>query len=200
MGAFFRSEWFKLVLALSILGSIVGLLYYAQYQAKVEEENYAKEKAAHPMSDDVTMKDYELKEVDDANKVRWILKAKSGLMETSTKNVNLVGVHMEYFDNDVVKMKVVAPRGIANDKTMHVELTCDDKEKVIAEGEAGKSRLETAKLELEKKNKFKATGGVNIVWAGVAKVTGDYATGRLGKADLEDLKIIGNTHAIIESQ
>jgi hypothetical protein len=55
------------------------------------------------------------------------------------------------------------------------------------------------KLELEKKNQFKATGGVNIAM-GVAKVTGNYATGRFGKKDLEDLKIIGNTHAIIASQ
>jgi len=54
-------------------------------------------------------------------------------------------------------------------------------------------------LELEKKNQFKATGGVNIAM-GVAKVTGNYATGRFGKKELEDLKIIGNTHAIISSQ
>ena len=58
--------------------------------------------------------------------------------------------------------------------------------------------METSRLELTKKNGFKATGGVNIVWSGVAKVTGDYATGVFGKKELEDLKIIGNTHAIIQ--
>lgn len=200
LAAFFKSDLFKLFLALGILGSIVGLLYYAQYQAKVEEEAFEKEKKAHPMSNNVSIDNYELKEVDDSNKIRWILAAKRGIMEADTKDVNLTGVQMNYFDGDVVKMKVVAPVGVANDKTHKVLLNSDAKEKVVAEGEAGKSRLETSRLELEKKNQFKATGGVNIVWAGVAKVTGNYATGRLGKSDLEDLKIIGNTHAIIESQ
>lgn len=200
LGAFFRSEWFKLVLALSILGGIVGLLYYAQYQAKIEEAEYEAQKKLHPTSDNVIIDNYELKEVDDSNKVRWLLAAKKGVMVPDTKDVNLTGVNMEYYDGDVVKMKVVAPIGVANEKTRKVSLKSDATQKVLAEGEAGKSRLETSQLELEKKNQFKATGGVNIVWAGVAKVTGNYATGRLGKADLEDLKIIGNTHAIIESQ
>lgn len=107
-------------LALGILGSIDGLLYYAQYQAKVEEEAFEKEKKAHPMSSNVVIDNYELKEVDDSNKIKWILAAKKGIMEADTKDVNLTGVHMNYFDGDVVKMKVIAPLGVANDKTHKV--------------------------------------------------------------------------------
>lgn len=104
------------------------------------------------MSSNVVIQNYELKEVDDSNKIKWILAAKKGIMEADTKDVNLTGVHMNYFDGDVVKMKVVAPVGVANDKTHKVLLNSDAKEKVVAEGEAGKSRLETSRLELEKKS------------------------------------------------
>jgi hypothetical protein len=41
---FLKSDWFKLVLALSILGGIVGLLYYAQWSATIEEKRSSKRK------------------------------------------------------------------------------------------------------------------------------------------------------------
>jgi hypothetical protein len=47
------------------------------------------------------------------------------------------------------------------------------------------------------KNQFLASGGVNIIWPGVAKVTGNEATGSLKSTDLKNLTIKGNTHAAI---
>jgi len=101
-------------------------------------------------------------------------------------------------DGPKVKMEVVAPMGKTNDKAQTVTLTATPQQKVIAKGEEGKSSLETQKLELNKKNQFTATGGVNIVMTGVAKVTGDRATGKFAKSELESLIIRGNTHSIIQ--
>lgn len=196
---FLKSDWFKLILALSILGGIVGLLYYAQWSATIEEKNFKAQRDANPTASNIAFTNYELKEVDDANHVRWILNAKTGTLIKDTKDVNLSGISMKFLDGDAVKMMISAPVGRANTETRHVELSSGQGQRVIAEGEEGKSRMEMEKLELEKKNQFKATGGVNIAM-GVAKVTGNYATGRFGKKELEDLKIIGNTHAIISSQ
>ncbi|MFA6210129.1 MAG: LPS export ABC transporter periplasmic protein LptC [Candidatus Obscuribacterales bacterium] len=196
---FLKSDWFKLVLALSILGGIVGLLYYAQWSATIEEKKFKEQRDANPTASNIAFTNYELKEVDDANHVRWILNAKTGTLIKDTKDVNLSGISMKFLDGDAVKMQISAPVGRANTETRHVELSSGQGQRVIAEGEEGKSRMEMEKLELEKKNQFKATGGVNIAM-GVAKVTGNYATGRFGKKELEDLKIIGNTHAIISSQ
>jgi hypothetical protein len=196
---FLKSDWFKLVLALSILGGIVGLLYYAQWSATIEEKKFKEQRDANPTASNIAFTNYELKEVDDANHVRWILNAKTGTLIKDTKDVNLSGISMKFLDGDAVKMLISAPVGRANTETRHVELSSGQGQRVIAEGEEGKSRMEMEKLELEKKNQFKATGGVNIAM-GVAKVTGNYATGRFGKKELEDLKIIGNTHAIISSQ
>ncbi len=193
----FRSEYFKLFLALGILGTLAGLMFYAQYQADKEEKEYQANRAQNPTAERVSVDNYELKEVDDSNRLRWKLSAKSGIFEKD-KKIHLTDICMQYFDGEKVKMKVIAPTGLANETNRQVELTSSDKQKVVAEGEEGKSRLETSRLELTKKNGFKATGGVNIVWSGVAKVTGDYATGVFGKKELEDLKIIGNTHAIIQ--
>lgn len=196
---FLKTDWFKLVLALSILGGIVGLLYYAQWSATIEEAKFKAQREANPTASNIAFTNYELKEVDDANKVRWILNAKTGTLIKDSKDVNLSGISMKFLDGDQVKMLISAPVGRANTETRRVELCSGQGQRVVAEGEAGKSRMDMEKLELEKKNQFKATGGVNIAM-GVAKVTGNYATGRFGKKDLEDLKIIGNTHAIIASQ
>lgn len=196
---FLKSDWFKLVLALSILGGIVGLLYYAQWSATIEEKNFKAQRDANPTASNIAFTNYELKEVDDANNVRWILSAQTGTLIKDSKDVSLTNISMKFLDGANVKMMITAPLGKANTDTHRVELASGPGQRVIAEGEAGKSRMDMEKLELEKKNQFKATGGVNIAM-GVAKVTGNYATGRFGKKDLEDLKIIGNTHAIIASQ
>ncbi|MBS1992714.1 MAG: LPS export ABC transporter periplasmic protein LptC [Cyanobacteria bacterium SZAS LIN-2] len=196
---FLKSDWFKLVLALAILGSIVGLLFYAQYQAKVEDAAYQKEIKLHPTAEKITIDNYELKEIDDNNQMRWRLQAKSAVLEPVTKDVVLTMINVEYFDAGAVKMKVLAPKGVANQLTHVVKLESLPKLSVVAEGQEGKSRLETKHLELTKKNQFIATGGVNINMSGVAKVSGDYATGVFGKSELQDVRIIGNTHAIIGS-
>jgi hypothetical protein len=194
---FLKSDWFKLVLALSILGSIVGLLVFAQYEAKEEDRKYAIERKLHPMAEKITIDNYELKEVDDFNHMKWRLQAKSAILEPVTKDVILTLVNVEYYDEGKVKMKVIAPKGVVNQNTHAVKLDCMPKINVVAEGEEGKSRLETKSLELTKKNQFIATGGVNINMSGVAKVSGETATGVFGKSELQDVKIVGNTHSIV---
>lgn len=193
----FKTDAFKLVLALAILGIIVGLMFYAQKQAEKEEKEYEANRKANPTADKISIDNYNLSEVDGENKVKWKLTAKSGVFEKD-KNVHLTDIVMQYFDGDQVKMQVSAPIGVANEDSREVKLDSTSKQPVVAEGEQGKSRMETKRLELTKKNGFKATGGVNIVVAGVAKVTGDMASGVLGKADLDGFKITGHTHAIIE--
>jgi hypothetical protein len=194
---FIRSDWFKLVLALSILGSIVGLLVFAQYTAKVEQDKYEKERKLHPTAEKITIDNYELKEVDDFNHMKWRLQAKTAVLEPVTKDVVLTMINVQYFDEGKVKMNVIAPQGICNQITHAVKLKCEPKINVVAEAEEGKSRLETKSLELTKKNQFIATGGVNINMSGVAKVSGDMATGVFGKSELQDVKIVGNTRSII---
>lgn len=194
----FKTEWFKLVLALAIAGSIVGLLWYAQWQAKTLTEEHAKELKENPGTENTTLENYELKEVDADNHLRWILTAATGVVDSATRDVTLTKISVKYMDGPKIKMEVVAPMGKTNDKAQTVTLTATPQQKVIAKGEEGKSSLETQKLELNKKNQFTATGGVNIVMTGVAKVTGDRATGKFAKSELESLIIRGNTHSIIQ--
>ena len=194
----FKTEWFKLVLALAIAGSIVGLLWYAQWQAKTLTEEHAKELKENPGTENTTLENYELKEVDADNHLRWILTAATGVVDSATRDVTLTKISVKYIDGPKVKMEVLAPMGKTNDKAQTVTLTATPQQKVIAKGEEGKSSLETQKLELNKKNQFTATGGVNIVMTGVAKVTGDRATGKFAKSELESLIIRGNTHSIIQ--
>jgi lipopolysaccharide export system protein LptC len=193
----FRTDAFKLILALSILGTIVGLMFYAQNMANRIEKEAEEQRRLNPTAVTTSIDNYELKEIDDANHIRWILRAKRAVLEKDRK-FSLDSIDMRYFDDGKEKMHLIAPIGMADEASRQIQLDSNDKQKVIAMGQEGKSRLETSKLELTKKNQFKATGGVNIDWTGVAKVTGNYATGVLGKADLEDLKIIGNTHAVIQ--
>jgi len=194
----FKTEWFKLVLALAIAGSIVGLLWYAQWQAKTLTEEHAKELKENPGTENTTLENYELKEVDADNHLRWILTAATGVVDSATRDVTLTKISVKYMDGPKVKMEVLAPMGKTNDKAQTVTLTATPQQKVIAKGEEGKSSLETQKLELNKKNQFTATGGVNIVMTGVAKVTGDRATCKFAKSELESLIIRGNIHSIIQ--
>lgn len=196
---FLKSDWFKLVLALSILGVIVGLLYYAQWSATIEEQKFAAEKKANPTADRVSFTNYELKEVDDANKLRWLLTAKTGVLVPDTKDVALTEISMKFFDGEKIKMQVSAPVGLANQETRFVKLDSAKGVRVTAQGDGGKSSMNMETLELEKKNQFKASGGVNIAM-GVAKVTGNYATGRFGGSSFEDVKIKGNTHTILANE
>jgi len=194
---FLKSDWFKLLLAL-ILAVLFGLLYYAKWSATIQEKEFDAQKKAHPTASNVSFNNYELKEVDEHYKTRWLLNAKTGTIQRDTKDVALTEISMKFFDGDKIKMHVTAPVGSVNQKSMYVCLSSGPGQKVTALGMEGKSCMEMEKLELEKKNQFKASGGVNIAM-GVAKVTGDHATGRFAGTSFQDVKIIGNTHAIIAS-
>lgn len=188
----------KFVVALAIPSLLIYFWVSAQKMADTEVTSFKEEKKAHPDQSVTTVTNYELKEVDDANTVKWHLQAKEGVMQPETKDVMLSEVKVEYFDGPKLKMRMSAPKGAANETTRLVRLGSDDKNHVICEGEEGKSRMEASKVELTKDNQFKAEGGVNILWPGVAKVTGDTAHGHLDKgAQLDKIKIVGNTHSFM---
>jgi hypothetical protein len=193
----FSKSTIKFVAALSIPALLTYFWYYSKEQARIEMESYQREQKQNPLQDKVTIDNYQLKEVDDSNHVRWQLMAKSGTMHAATKDVNLEKVMVEYFDGPKLKMRLSAPSGLANESTRKIRLDANKQARVIAEGEQGKGRMEASKVELTKKNQFEATGGVNIDMPGVAKVTGNHAVGEFGKGGIQKLRIIGNTHSIV---
>ena len=187
-------------MALAIPIGLIGFWLYAQHMANVDVEEYKQEQKEHPNSNKIQVDHYELKEIDDANNLKWRLMAMHGESDPETKDVDLVDVNVDYFDGKKIKMRLSAPTGIANEASKKVELLSTKARRVSCEGEEGKSQLSANKVELMKKNQFAATGGVNIVWPGVAKVSGDRAEGSLANTDLNNLKVIGNTHASIGGQ
>ena len=193
----FSKSTFKFLAALAIPFGLVFFWFYSKDQARIEMEHYQQEQKENPLTEKVQIENYQLKEVDDSNHVRWQLVAESGTTNPSTKDVNLVKVMVEYFDGPKLKMRLSAPVGLANEGTRKVRLDADKGQRVVAEGEEGKGRMEASKVELTKKNQFVATGGVNIVMPGVAKVTGNSALGSFGKAGIQDVKVVGNTHSIV---
>ena len=159
----------KFIAALAIPVGIYSFWNYSQKQADVQVEEYQKMQKEHPDTDNITVDNYELKEVDDNDQVRWQLLAKQGIMEPVSKNVALNTVQVSYFDDKKLKMRISAPTGMANEVTHIVKLDAVQGNRVLAEGEDGKAKMDATKVELTKKNQFIATGGVNIVWPGVAK-------------------------------
>ncbi|MBC7999773.1 MAG: hypothetical protein IAF58_17600 [Leptolyngbya sp.] len=194
----FSASTLKFLAALSIPCGLAYFWYYSNEQARIEVESYQKEMKENPLSDQVEVKNYQLKEVDDTNQVRWQLLADKGTMQPSSKEVILTKIRVDYFDGKILKMRLTAPLGMANESTRKIRLDAEKGERVVAEGEGGKSRMSAVKVELTKKNQFVATGGVNIDMPGVAKVTGNSATGVIGKAGIQDFKIVGNTHSIVQ--
>ena len=197
IGKIFSNNTLKFIAALSIPGLLIYFWYYSKEQARIEMESYQQEQKANPLQDRVSIDNYQLKEVDDSNQVRWQLVAKSGTMNSGTKDVNLEDVMVEYFDGKKLKMRLKAPVGLANESTRKVRLDADKDSRVVAEGEEGKGTMTATKVELTKKNQFEATGGVNIIMPGVAKVTGNSAVGSFGKGGIEKLRVIGNTHSVV---
>lgn len=197
LGKIFSKNTLKFVAALSIPAGLTYFWYYSNEQARIEMESYQKEQKENPSQDRVAIDNYELKEVDDNNTLRWHLVAKTGTMVTATKDVNLTEVVIEYYKDNKVKMRLTAPTGVANEATRKVSLDSNKVARVIAEGEPGKGRMESSKLELTKKNQFTASGGVNIDMPGVAKVTGNQAVGEFSKGGIHNVKVIGNTHSIV---
>lgn len=169
----------------------------AQRNADIEVKKFKAEQAAHPNKDNVTIHGYELKEVDDHNQVRWQLKAKTGTVDAKTHLVNLDGIIVEYFSGPEIKMRLTAPTGEANEQNRYVKLSTQNGQRVVAEGNGGKTRMETSVLELSKNNRFIATDGVNINLPGVAKISGNRAEGNINFSELNNFKIVGNTHAEI---
>jgi hypothetical protein len=191
-------KWIKLAVALAIPAGFAGLFIYSQKQADVEVNKYNDFQKAHPPAEKITLDNYELKEIDDANNLKWHLEAKEGTMEPVTKDVDLKEVKLKYFDGTKVKMSLCAPTGVANEITHLVLLTASPKQLVECEGTEGSAKLLAKKVELDKKNDFTATGGVTIIYPGIAKVTGNTCTGSLAHdTDLKNFKIVGNTHATI---
>ncbi|HEY9754058.1 MAG TPA: LPS export ABC transporter periplasmic protein LptC [Oculatellaceae cyanobacterium] len=197
----FNQGVYKFLLAISIPAGIMGFWFYSVHESGVMIKENEKERGAHPMTENTTVDNYELKEINESGKTKWHLMAKQGVMKADgSADVLLDRVEMKIYDGDVMKMCITAPSGIANEKTHIVKLSSAPNQRVVAENGVNHARLDASKVELNKKNQFVATGGVNINMPGVAKVTGDTCTGALEKdSSLKNFKIIGNTHAIIGS-
>lgn len=187
----------KFTLALSIPGLLVWGFLGAKKDAERQIKDFKQEQSAKPQSDSVVINGYELKEVDDQNQLRWQLKAKRGTIAAKSHLVNLEGIIVEYFNGPEIKMRLTAPTGEANEENKYVKLSRQNGQRVICEGDGGKTHMETSILELSKNNRFIASDGVNINLPGVAKISGDRAEGNINFSELNNFKIIGNTHAQI---
>lgn len=141
----------KLLVALAVPAGITWLFMYAQQMANQEVKEYKVEQSKDPTADRVTLVNYQLKEVDDQNKMRWQLVSKEGSMDPTTQEVTLKEVKVRYFKGDDVEMTLDAPAGIANEGTRYIRLNGNKNRKVIAEGEGGKAKLTANVVELTKK-------------------------------------------------
>ena len=186
----------KVLLALAIPVGLAYFFYSANQKALEEIKKANINEAKNPTVSEITVDNYRIEEVDDSNKPNWLLTAKKGI-KGDGDDEKLIDVDVKFFDGANVKMHLAAPYGIAHQTTHYVKLSSGNGMKVIAEGQDGKVKLETGTLELKEKNQFIATGGVNIEWPQIARVSGDQATGNINISDLKDFKISGNTHAEI---
>lgn len=188
---------FKFVAALSIP---VGLIWFYNHSKTEAERQFAETHkiiTEDKTADLIKIDNYELKEVDDNNHVRWELLADSG-STADRKKYEVRNIKVKYYDGPNVKMEISAPIGKVDEETRFVTLTSDKGHRVRAEGEGGKSLFETETVELDKNNKFFATGGVIIEWTEQARVTGNEARGKLDKSGLQEVKVCGHTHAVIK--
>jgi lipopolysaccharide export system protein LptC len=193
-----RSVW-KFVFAMAIPVSIGWFFWYSQQQANFEVEQYKKEQKANPISDELVIQNYAMKEIDDLNRIRWQLVAATGKLKGNGKDVELTDVKVEYFDAQTraLKMRLEAPFGSADQQSKYVKLEGGKNGRVVAEGQ-NNMKLSSAVVELIKKNEFLASGGVIIDWPGVAKVSGDSASGMTDMSSgPKNFKVVGNTHAEI---
>ena len=196
--AIFSKGLLKFVLAMGILLGLTGLVYFAQTKAEKEMKDYNASQPNDPLADSMIVDNYELKEVNDDNELRWKLVAAQGVLDPGTKDVKLTDINVNYFKEGKLTMKLTAPVGLANELSRMIVLKGDNGKKVVAEGTDKSARMETQRLELTKKNQFIATGGVNIVWPGVAKVKGDKAEGTMANATIDHFFIRGNTRSIVD--
>ena len=187
---------FKFVAALSIPVGLMSFYYHSKTQADRDWIETHKIIAANKTADQIRIENYELKEVDDNNQVRWELSAKSA-STSDRKKYEIKSIQVKYYDGANVKMFMSAPFGKVDEASRFVTLTSDKSHRVRGEGEGGKSVFEAQTVELDKNNKFFATGGVIIEWTDSAKVTGNEAHGKLDKSGLQEVKVCGHTHAVI---
>src|SRR5579883_760443 len=144
----FHRYW-KYGVALAIPSLIVWAWFSAKNAADIEMTKYKAEQANNPTTKNVIVKDYELKEVDDSNRIRWQLKAKQGkVLGDTNSQVALEGVTMIYKDPETgeTKMSLMAPEGEANQVTRFVRLTGKGKDRVSAIGQGGKAQMITSIL------------------------------------------------------
>src|SRR6185437_1048235 len=139
----FNRSTIKLVVALSIPSSIGFFFWYSAQEANREILETQKMVKNNPTSDNIVIKDYTMKEVDDSNHVRWLLSAKTGTIIANGQDVALTGVDVTYFDPTTKeqKMRLSAPSGSANQATKFVKLKGNKSGKVMAVGEGGKSKF-----------------------------------------------------------
>src|SRR5437879_1377481 len=118
----FNRSSIKLVAALAIPSFIGFFFWFSEREATRQIDEYKTEKKKHPESEDVVIKDYTMKEVDDSNKVRWLLSSKTGKMLANGQDFELTGVVVQYFDptTKAPKMILHAPLGYANQSTKFV--------------------------------------------------------------------------------
>lgn len=193
----FNMGTLKLAAALTILFGLVYLVWYAHQQAEEEMRRFNAEQSEKNKDSSVTVDNYELTEISNDNQMRWRLRAGSGVVEPSSKDVALSKVEVIFYKDGKDSMLLTAPTGKVNEISRKIILTAKEKELVVAIGIDDKKRLEAKHLELTKKNEFKATGGVNIVLPGVAKVSGDTAEGGLSGSSMGKMCVRGNTHSVI---
>lgn len=191
----------KFLVAIAIPSLLVWAFIAAQKNAEIRLNEVKQGITENPIEEGMVVNDYELKEIDDANTVRWVLTAKEGRVAKNRKDVTLDKVKVQYYDAGAVKMAIVAPSGVANADTNWVKMESNKDQRVVAEGDGGKSKFEAQTVVLEKKNQFLATGGVIIEWSEVAKVTGNSATGTVDKTGVKNVVVRGlpghPTHAVI---
>ncbi len=195
-----HSPWIKntvkFLAAVSIPAGIIWAFMAAKQGAEIEYDTEIAKMKANPTSTGTFVDKYELKEVDDNNTIRWQLVARKGTT-SDNKKFKIEDIKIKYFDGPNVKMEVGAPLGNVDADTRFVKLMSEKGRRVRGEGESGKSVFEAETIELDKQNQFFATGGVIIEWSEVAKVTGNEARGKLSKEGIQNVKVRGNTHAVI---
>jgi hypothetical protein len=188
----------RFVAAVSIPVGLFAAYQLSKINADKDFDKTRKVIDSNQTANTVRVETYELKEVDDNNHVRWELLAKSAATTTGAKKkIDIRDIKVKYYDGPNVKMLVTAPVGKVDEETRFVTLTSDNGHRVRGEGDGGKSVFESSTVELDKNNKFFATGGVIIEWTDSARVTGNEARGKLDKSGLQEVKVCGHTHAVI---
>ncbi|MBZ0189602.1 MAG: LPS export ABC transporter periplasmic protein LptC [Candidatus Obscuribacterales bacterium] len=138
----------KLCLALGIVAGLVGSIYLAKQSAEDQMKDFEKNKEQDgAMGSEITVKNYNLREVDGNNKLRWELNAASGVRNGKTADVDLTGIEVKYYNEGQVSFNLSAPVGKASELTHVIVLSSKDGKKVLGLGTEKQTRLETSEME-----------------------------------------------------